>query len=276
MYGMGAASLAESIKGTPQEAQKIIDDFYKGFPKVKSWIDKTYEDARETGYVEDLWGRRRRLPDMQLPKYVVTLDSEKDSITDFNPLLGSKLIFKKEVSPKVKKYEEALKNAKDFRDTNKIKSDAKKEGVTIQDNGGFISRAERQCVNARVQGSAATMSKKAMIKVHSDEVLNKLGFKLLLAVHDELIGECPEENSQQVSERLCELMRISALPECKTPFKCDPTIETFWYEADYAGEVKKTYSEYLSKYSQEKALEKLFEDRCERTPIELKKILGII
>ena len=33
-----------------------------------------------------------------------------------------------------------------------------KEGIMVVDNGGFIAQAERQCVNARIQGSAATMS----------------------------------------------------------------------------------------------------------------------
>ena len=58
MYGRGVSSIAEQIHGTKEEAQKIIDDFYTSFPKVKTWIDQTQKNARKTGYVEDLWGRR--------------------------------------------------------------------------------------------------------------------------------------------------------------------------------------------------------------------------
>lgn len=54
MYGRGVASIAEQIHGTKEDAQKIIDDFFTSFPKVKKWIDKTQEDAHKTGYVEDL------------------------------------------------------------------------------------------------------------------------------------------------------------------------------------------------------------------------------
>ena len=68
MYGRGVASIAEQIKDhsgpTTQndikEAQKIQDGFFSGFPKVKNWITNTQETAHSLGYVEDLWGRRRR------------------------------------------------------------------------------------------------------------------------------------------------------------------------------------------------------------------------
>ena len=46
MYGMGPAKIAEDIGGTIKEAQKIIDDFYMGFPKVKDWMDKSRESGK--------------------------------------------------------------------------------------------------------------------------------------------------------------------------------------------------------------------------------------
>ena len=93
MYGRGVASIAEQINGTVEEAQKIIDDFYTGFPKVKDWIAKTEADAKVNGYVEDLWGRRRRLPDIKLPKYTVKYEKES---TTFNPILYTKGIYSSE------------------------------------------------------------------------------------------------------------------------------------------------------------------------------------
>lgn len=273
MYGMGPASLAATIKGTIQDAQKIIDDFYKSFPKVKKWIDETYINAKNFGYVEDFWGRRRRLPDIQLPKYEVFYKDESSNALDFNPILGTLNLVKKELNPKVAKYEKLLNNAKNYREINSIKGNAKKEGVIIQDNSGFISRAERQCVNARVQGGAATMSKRAMIKVYRDEELHRLGFRLMLAVHDELIGECPEENAQAVADRLCDIMKTAALPECQVPFKCDPTIEHVWYETDYSDVLRQKYDKLCKEMSEVDALLKIKEENCECTEEQLNKFL---
>jgi len=273
LYGMGAQSIANTIKGTYEEAQKIIDDFYREFPKVKRWIDETNEYAKAYGYVEDMWGRRRRLPDIQMPKYIVSVYGENNNSLEFNPIIGAKNIVKKEKHPKVALYESLLDKAKTLKDVNKIKSDAKRDGVVIQDNGGYISRAERQCVNARVQGGAATMSKKAMIKVYHDEELKNLGFRLMLAVHDELIGECPRENANRVADRLCEIMKVSALPECITPFKCDPTIEGVWYETDYSDVIREEYQSYLTTMSKEEAFNKLCEIHCECTHSQLRNFI---
>lgn len=275
MYGRGVASIAEQIDGTIQDAQKIVDDFYTGFPKIKKWIDETYVKAKTLGYVEDMWGRRRRLPDIQLPKYEVLYKDEDSTSIEFNPILGTLNIVKKEVNPKIVKYEQLLQEAKDRKTVDIIKNNAKKEGITINDNGGFISRAERQCVNARVQGGAATMSKKAMIKVYHDEELKKLGFRLMLAVHDELIGECPVENAEKVADRLCDLMKSSALPECVTPFKCDPTIENVWYETDYSDNIRQTYNKLCKTMSEEEAFQQLLITNSECTEERLNNFLQI-
>ena len=150
-----------------------------------------------------------------------------------------------------------------------------KEGVIVKDNSGFISQAERQSVNARIQGSAATMSKKAMIKVYRDQKLKDLGFKLMIAVHDELIGECPKENAEEVAERLSDLMKISALPEVQVPFKCDPTIEDSWYYTKYETSVKGEYSELLKQgYTEEAALQYLINERIECLPEQLQKMVS--
>ena len=146
-----------------------------------------------------------------------------------------------------------------------MKAQALNEGVIIKDNSYFISQAERQCVNARIQGGAATMSKKAMIKVYNDNTLKELGFKLLLAVHDELIGECPIENKDEVADRLTLLMKESALPEVVTPFKCDATIENVWYESEYAGKIKKEHNANIESMSEEESINKLLEIHSECT-----------
>lgn len=273
MYGMGPASLATTIKGTIKEAQKIIDDFYREFPKVKKWIEDTYTFARTNGYVEDMWGRRRRLPDIRMEKYEIRMPGH--SSLPFNPILGTLSLVTRDTDPKIIQYRKRLDSCSNFREAEKVVQEAAREGVTIIDNSGFISRAERQCVNARVQGGAATMSKRAMIRVHHDEELRRLGFRLMLAVHDELIGECPEENADAVAKRLCDIMKVSALPECSVPFKCDPTIETVWYETDYCGAVKSQLAELIETMPMEDALERIYEDRSECTVEQINRMLGI-
>lgn len=235
MYGMGPKLLGEIMNCTKDEAVKIIDDFYTGFPKVQSWISETEKHAQIVGYTEDFWGRRRRLPDLLLDDYTVDTSSVK-----FNPLLNSSSIILED--QKKIKYIQRLKNSKSFTETKQILSEAKSNGVTIKDNTYFKSKSLRQCVNARIQGGAATMTKKAMISIDRDPIINSLGFRLLIGVHDELIGECPVENAEKVADRLTYLMR-NAVPELTVPFKCDAEIEDHWYKNEMINIINKEYSE---------------------------------
>lgn len=244
MYGRGPASIADQIGTDIKEAQKIIDDFYGGFPKVKQWMDKTEKDAKENGYVEDFWGRRRRLPDIQLPRFTIK-DRNQKNTSNLNPLLGSKGLILNEVNPKIKKYEELLLNAKGYKQVDEIKEKAKLENIDITNNGGFIAQAERQCVNARVQGGAATMSKLAMIKVYQSKELRDLGFRMLLQVHDELIGECPKENADKVAEVLTSVMKEAAKPTIQVPFKCDADVAPCWYYNDFKDGLMKDFNKKL-------------------------------
>ena len=77
------------------------------------------------------------------------------------------------------------------------------------------------------------MTKKAMISIDRDKEMQDLGFKLLIGVHDELIGECPRENGEKVADRLSYLMR-TCVPELAVPFKCDAEVEEHWYENEYS------------------------------------------
>lgn len=63
MYGMTEKSLADTLGINELEAKTLIDSFYKGSPRVAKWIEHNKETARKYGYVETLFGRKRRLPD---------------------------------------------------------------------------------------------------------------------------------------------------------------------------------------------------------------------
>ena len=121
MYGISAFGLAQRLHIARGEANKLIDDYFKAFPSIKTYISNTIETAREKGYVETLFGRRRYLPDLK------------------------------------------------------------------SKNANVRSLAERNAVNAPIQGSAADIIKLAMIGV--DKRINEAGLKskMVLQVHDELV-----------------------------------------------------------------------------------------
>ena len=57
MYGRGAASVGEQLNLNRKQSQKLLDDFYSSFPKMKKWMDKVVAEAHITGFVETAWGR---------------------------------------------------------------------------------------------------------------------------------------------------------------------------------------------------------------------------
>lgn len=269
MYGMGIKSISLTIKGTMEEAQKIVDSFYESFPKVKGWIDGSQQMARDLGYVEDIWGRRRRLNDILLPKYEI---NDENLSSTFNPILFTSGIKHDARDSQCKNLIESLNNAKYKRDVDSIKQNALKSGFKVKDNTGFIAQAERQCANARIQGGAATMSKKAMISVYKDEELRKLGFRLLLAVHDELIGECPIENAEQVKERVSLLMRTAALPECDMVMKCDAEEFKSWYLDEIQAELRKMHKSNIEKgMSTDESIDNIFNVHSEFKKEDIKE-----
>jgi DNA polymerase-1 len=64
LYGMGPQRLARDTGLTVPQAKEFIERYFTAFPKVRAWIDRTLEEARRTGYVETLMGRRRQIPDL--------------------------------------------------------------------------------------------------------------------------------------------------------------------------------------------------------------------
>ena len=272
MYGRGAPSIAEQIHSTVEEAQQIINDFYKQFPKVKEWTEKTEKDAKVTGYVEDLWGRRRRLPDILLPKY--TVKSTKTS-TEFNPILYTQGKVNNSSAALVESYKKKLSKVKSRNDYQKIQQEAERDGIYIVDNGAFISQAERQCVNARIQGGAASMTKVCMRKVFDDDELNRLGAKLVLQIHDEVIVECPKQNAEAVMSRLTYVMKTSVADKVQVPFKCDGYIVNCWYEDDFGDILKQELQKLIaSGTSKEESFSKLLKEHSELTSEQLTQLLS--
>ena len=64
LYGKTAFTLAKDIGVTSQAAQQFIDAYFAGFPRVRSFIDRTLAEARVSGVVKTLYGRRRLVPEL--------------------------------------------------------------------------------------------------------------------------------------------------------------------------------------------------------------------
>lgn len=231
LYGRGITSVAEQLKCSKEKAQQIQDKVFKGFPAIKQFDHDSKQMAYEKGYVTTLWGRKRRLPDMQLEPY--EFDFSNFVIEDFDPLSfdnsNSDLIRQEEEEKAISYYTKQLDKAFGRVAKEQVKAKAREDGIIIKDNGGFIAQAERQCVNSRIQGSAADMSKKAMILVGNDKRLKELGFRLLIPVHDELIAECPIENSVECKQRFAQLMSDAAKDRLEVPISCDVACSYQWY-----------------------------------------------
>lgn len=232
MYGRGSASIAEQMGISKKEAEKIVSDFFVGFPQVADFVTNTQRMAAELGFVETAWGRKRRLPDMQLEPYEFTPIQSATSAT-FNPLFDEddEEEFDDTYVPDeiYCKYTSLLDKAWSRDKKEKIKAQAKAEGYIIKDNGGFIADAQRQCVNSVIQGSSADITKLALIKLHKDEMLTKLGYKSLLTVHDEIIGMCPKENMKEVAKEMSRVMINAAAEKILVPMKCDVEVTERWY-----------------------------------------------
>lgn len=73
------------------------------------------------------------------------------------------------------------------------------------------------------------MSKLAMIAIHNDLLLTEWGYRMLIPVHDEIIGEAPLENAKKCADRVCELMIQAAASKISVPMKVDAEITERWY-----------------------------------------------
>ena len=228
MYGRGVNSIAEQMNITKEEAQQVINDFYKQFPKVKEFVEFAQENARTYGFVETAWGRKRRLPNMQLDPIEITVENA-NLINTFNPLDFNSTA-STEVSDEVYyKYLRLMNRAYGREAKEKVKQQAKAEGYKLVDNGGYIADAQRQCVNSIIQGSAADMTKIAMIQIHRNKRLRELGYKLIIPVHDEVLGVCPKENAKEVRDILEYIMVHVVDDKFEIPMKTDIECTYRWY-----------------------------------------------
>ena len=166
MYGRGVNSVAVDLGISKQEAQKLVEGFFKQYPRIQEYIQINVENVEEKGYAETLYGRRRHLNDLVI-------------------------------------YKNDIQNSK------------------YQD-------AYRKCLNSVVQGTAADIIKKAIIKIGHSSVLNKLGYVMLANIHDEIIGQAPVCNVGKCKEIVEALMIQAAREVVDVEIKVDTEISLNW------------------------------------------------
>lgn len=223
MYGRSTASIAEQLGTSTDEAQKIVDMLFNAFPSIKDVVEYFKRMVREKGYVQTVYGRKRRLPDYNLPKYdFVEMNDRSKKITD---------------DAVRQYYAMKMNNAWGNKARLEVKKDANSKGVWIIENDMKISEAERQILNSVIQGTGADITKRAMLLVGKDERLKELGFKLILTVHDEIIGKCPRENALECRDRMQELMLKSTEGDIVVPMSVDCEITERWYGEEISAQL---------------------------------------
>ena len=163
IYGITTFGLAERLDITRDEAKLLIDGFFQTFPRVHDYMEEQKQLARERGYAETVFHRRRYLPD---------INSRNATVRNF---------------------------------------------------------AERNAINAPIQGSAADIIKVAMIRIHKRMKEEGIRSKMILQVHDELnFSVYPDEREQVEKIVLEEMQRAYPL---SVPLVADSGWGENWLEA---------------------------------------------
>jgi DNA polymerase I len=87
IYGISAFGLSQRMHISRTEAKELIDGYFASYPKVREFMDNAIRMARENGYVETMFGRKRFLPDILSRNSVVRGNAERNAIN--SPLQGS-------------------------------------------------------------------------------------------------------------------------------------------------------------------------------------------
>lgn len=300
LYGMSDATMSARMgKKDPIEGTILKLNFFSQFPKVKQLIDDSKEFLKQNGYVEDWAGRRRHLPEINLKNYDVKYKDESlNERIGFNPFLSCKnrnmsdpILAKwnqkvenaisdsqgaqykriQELNTKLKKLAPELPlqiwSSNDEMSNLKYKQLAKEalaDGVLILANTGKRAQAERQCLNARIQGGAASLTKLAMVNIHRSQELKELMTKLIITVHDEVLVECPALYADEVEKILPKIMIDTAKPYISVPMACDPYNVSRWYCDEAGVSIRDEYKKLEDKgFTRDEAIDKVINNHPE-------------
>lgn len=240
-YGRSIPSIAEQLYGhrddmTDDEkikgAQRVYDAVMNSFSGLRDLMFYSQRFAKEHGYVETMLGRRRHLPDMMLPEF--QFEALPGYVNpDIDPLDISTLSNQASIPERiVRSLEKEFSNYKYFGQIARRTKELREKNIRVINNRSKINDAIRQCVNSRVQGSAADMTKIALLNLANSEEFRKIGARILVPVHDEILVEVPEENAEIGAKLLAELMSKAGdfLP---FTISCDVEVSYRWYGMEY-------------------------------------------
>lgn len=232
-YGRTIKTIAEQLGCTEEKAQQINNSVLNGIKGLQNLMVESEEMARQLGYVETKWGRRRHIPDMQLEPYEVVSKGTKN----FDPFFDSEELGVIDDSERLRlDYINQLNKAKYKQQKQSIKERAAKDGFVVHEHTRRIEDAKRQCVNSRIQGSAADQTKIAMRLIDENQKLKDLDFHMILLVHDEIIGEAPLINMAEAEPYFVQCM-LDAAKDLRTGAKCDATCVLAWYDDQFDREL---------------------------------------
>ena len=80
LYGKTEYTLSKDIGVTPQVAREFINSYFSGFPRVRQFLDRTLDEARATGVVKTMYGRRRRVPEINSRNYQDKSRAERETL----------------------------------------------------------------------------------------------------------------------------------------------------------------------------------------------------
>lgn len=154
IYGISVFGLSERLSIPRAESKELIDGYFQTYPRIKEYMEESIRVAKEKGYVETLFKRKRFLPDINSHNAIVR---------------------------------------------------------------GY---AERNAINAPIQGSAADIIKLAMIRIHQRFEAEHLKSRMILQVHDELNFNVRKEEFDRVKEIVLDCMehvlqlRVPLIADC--------------------------------------------------------------
>ena len=240
-YGRSTKTVGDQLFGANKQmtdeektkaAQTIYDAVLNAFPNLRAFMIASQSNARKYGYVETILGRRRHIPDMQLKPY--EFKAGRGYVNpDVDPLDPTTLHNKNEIPERiVKQLEDEFNNCKYYGQIIKATKRLDAEHIKVINNSRKITEASRKCVNSQVQGSAADLTKIALLKVFNNKEWDEIGGRVLLPVHDELIAEVPLRNAKRGGELLSKMMSEAGnfLP---FTISCDVTTTYKWYGLEY-------------------------------------------
>ena len=235
-YGMRMETIANSLKCSTEEAQAIYDKVIKGFPGLKKAQDNAANEAHTKGYVSNLWGGRRYFSIMTHDDYEFSYRTGNNP--EFDPYHPRESIAAGNAVSVVKTHEwlNKLNKMKRWKDKEQFIKELSEKGIIVEDYSYKKRKESTKLLNAAIQGSAAAMSKLAMIAIDKDERLKKINTYLLLMIHDEVICECPREHLAEAVKYIKEDMTqcVTGMP---VPFLADAENSTCWYGKEILVEV---------------------------------------